>query len=88
MLPDVDAGDDLKEVRQLRAQREMSLELLDVDIDLVDLDLVDVDEDVWIVARLAPLEMRGVELTRLSRSRDCSLARGPRATSVASPPVR
>ncbi|HEV8247392.1 MAG TPA: hypothetical protein VGP93_16555 [Polyangiaceae bacterium] len=36
---DVHACDHLEQVGQLRAQRQMSLELLDVDVDLVDLDL-------------------------------------------------
>jgi hypothetical protein len=64
----VDASDHLQQVRQLRTQRKMSVELLDVDVDLVDLHLLDVDEDVWIVARLTPFELSRIHAARLARA--------------------
>jgi hypothetical protein len=57
----VDAGNDLEQVGQFRAQGEMRLELLDVDVDLVDLDPTNVDEDVRLVRGLAPLEPLAAE---------------------------
>jgi hypothetical protein len=71
----VDARDDLEQVCQLRTQREMGLELLDVDIDLVDLDLADVDEDIGVRARLAALQMRRVELACAPGARGSARAR-------------
>jgi hypothetical protein len=74
---DVDTGHDLEEVRQLGAKREVGLQLLDVDVDLVDVHLVDVYEDIRVVARLAALEMPGVHFAR--RARPC---RRPRPIPV------
>ena len=55
---DVDSGNDLKEVGELRPQRQMRLQLLDVDVDLVDVHLTNIDEDVRLVTRLAAMELR------------------------------
>ncbi len=51
---DVDARDDLEKVPKLRAQRQMRLQLLDVDVDLVNLDFLDVDIDIGIVLGARP----------------------------------
>jgi hypothetical protein len=63
-LPQVDVHSrhDLEEIRELRSQSQVRLELLDVDVDLVDFHLSDVDVDVRIVARLAAFEARGIKL--------------------------
>jgi hypothetical protein len=55
---DVHTCDDLEQVRELCTQRQMRLELLDVDVDLVDFDLPDVDVDVRVVTRFTALEVR------------------------------
>jgi ABC-type transporter Mla subunit MlaD len=78
----VHAGDDLQQVCELRSQRQMSLELLDVDVDLVDVHLLDVDEDVWIVARLTPLELLTAQPARILRARNRVPPPAPRPTPV------
>jgi len=54
---DVNASDDLEQVRELRPQRQVRLEVLNVDVDLVDFDFADVDKDVGFVRRLASFEL-------------------------------
>jgi hypothetical protein len=83
---DVDAGDDLEEVRQLCTQREMRLELLDVDVNLVDLDLANIDKDVWLVARRAPLELLTAHPARATRARGRALPLALRPGAAATTP--
>ena len=72
---DMDTGDDLEEIRQLGAKREVCFQLFDVDVDLVDMHLVDVDEDVRVVAGVAALELCAVHLA-------CGARPGRRARAV------
>jgi ABC-type transporter Mla subunit MlaD len=52
---DVHACDHLQQVREFRPQRQMCLQLLDVDVDLVDLHFADVNVDIRIATRRSPL---------------------------------
>jgi hypothetical protein len=58
----MDAGDNFQQVRELRPQRKMGLEVLDVDVDLVDLYLRNIDKDVRVVAWFSTFQMPGVQL--------------------------
>jgi hypothetical protein len=55
-------------------QREVRFQLLHIDAELVDLDLADVNVDVRIVAPLATLEVRTVQLAPAARQRGGLLA--------------
>jgi hypothetical protein len=71
---DMDSCDHLEKVGELRPEREMRLEVLDVNVNLLDLQFADVDEDIRVVTRLAPLEMVGVQPARGARPRTGLLA--------------
>jgi hypothetical protein len=71
---DVDSCDHLEKVGELRPEREMRLEVLDVNVNLLDLQFADVDEDIRVVTRFATLEMFTVQLARGARSRSGLLA--------------
>jgi hypothetical protein len=71
---DVDSCDHLEKVGEFRPEREMRLEVLDVNVNLLDLQFADVDEDIRVVTRLATLEMVGVQLARRARPRTGLLA--------------
>jgi len=70
---DVDSCDHLEKVGELRAEGEMRLEVLDVNVNLLDLQFADVDEDIRVVTRLATLELVGVEPARGTRPRSSLL---------------
>jgi hypothetical protein len=66
---DVDSCDHLKKVGEFRPEREMRLEVLDVNVDLLDLQFADVHEDIRVVTRIATLEMFTVQPARAARPR-------------------
>jgi hypothetical protein len=66
---DVYARDHLEKVRELRPEREMRLQALDINVDLLDFALADIDKNIRVGTRFAALEMLATELVRAPRSR-------------------